>query len=351
MRILFEELSTPQRAGGIEAATHALDEHLGKIDVSVTRSSHRSMGDEPDLPDCVHVHGIWAPQLARRCLFWKSRGVPCVVSPHGMLEPWALNHKRWKKQIAWHGYQKRILNGCSLLHATSEREAASLRALKLKPPIAIIPWGIDCQQSDNSSSLQNSKSSIPKTENTALFVGRIYPVKGLPMLVEAWAKVRPAGWKMKIVGPDEAGHRAEIEALVGQAGLRGEFEFVGPLNGEDLQRAYEDADLFVLPSHTENFSMAVGEAMSHALPVITTHGAPWKLLADEQCGWWVPVSVCGIASALEDATQRRAEDLTAMGERGRRVVAARFAWDQITGQVVDCYQWVLGTVPKPSCVV
>lgn len=351
MRIHFEELLTPQRAGGIETATRALDENLGKMNVSVTRSSDRLRGDEAVPPDCVHMHGIWAPHLARRCLFWKKRGIPCVVSPHGMLEPWALNHKRWKKRIAWHCYQKRILNGCTLLHATSEREAASLRALKLKPPIAVIPWGIDCPQSDNYFSIQNSKSSIQNPENTALFVGRIYPVKGLPMLVAAWAKVRPTGWKMRIVGPDEAGHRAEIEAMVRQAGLLGEFEFVGPLNGEELHRAYAKADLFILPSHTENFSMAVGEAMSHGLPVITTHGAPWKLLADEQCGWWVPVSVGGIATALEDATKRRSEDLAAMGQRGRRVIAERFAWDQISGQLVTCYRWVLGTGSKPDCIV
>jgi glycosyltransferase involved in cell wall biosynthesis len=96
--------------------------------------------------------------------------------------------------------------------------------------------------------------------------------------------------------------------------------------------------------------MVVGEAMAHGLPVITTHGAPWQLLETERCGWWVPISVDGIATALADATRRSPEELSAMGERGRVVVEERFAWDGIAKQFVECYQWLLGEGEKPECV-
>jgi Glycosyltransferase Family 4 len=79
--------------------------------------------------------------LARRWWHWHKMGKPCLVTVHGMLEPWALAHKALKKQVAWHGYQKHILNRVGMLHATSEREASNLRALGLRPPIATIPWG------------------------------------------------------------------------------------------------------------------------------------------------------------------------------------------------------------------
>jgi glycosyltransferase involved in cell wall biosynthesis len=79
--------------------------------------------------------------------------------------------------------------------------------------------------------------------------------------------------------------------------------------------------------------------MANGLPVITTHGAPWKLLEEEHCGWWVPISVDGIATAPEDATRRSPEELSAMGERGRVVVAERFACDGIARQFVECYRW------------
>jgi glycosyltransferase involved in cell wall biosynthesis len=421
MHVLFEELSTPQRAGGIEAATRGLITALAGLGVRVTRR----FADVPQaidaVPDCVHIHGIWSPTLARRFIHWRRLGVPCVVTVHGMLEPWALAHKRLKKQVAWHIYQKRLLNRASALHATSPREADNLRRLGLKPPVATIPWGVDVPGEDGSRIVDRglriaeedqmhgapaSPSSIPHPLppihyspssptsdlrpptsdlrppspdlrppssdlrpltsdlrppssdlrpptsglKTALFVGRIYPVKGLPLLVEAWAKVRPAGWKMRVVGPDEAGHRAEVEALVRQAGLEDAFEFTGPLEGEALRHAYADAELLVLPSHTENFGMVVAEALAHGLPVIATRGSPWKLLEDERCGWWVPVSADGIAAALDDATRRTSADLSAMGGRGRVVVAERFAWDGIARQFLACYQWLLGNGPQPGCI-
>jgi glycosyltransferase involved in cell wall biosynthesis len=285
-----------------------------------------------------------------------------------MLEPWALGHKRLKKMVAWRVYQKLMLNLACALHATSPREAANLRKLGLKPRIEMIPWGIALEGTSNieyrskeeraenrsvyTDSPTGQRHCNPATPNyrTALFVGRIYPVKGLPMLVEAWEKLRPEGWKMKIVGPDEAGHLAEVERLILEAGLVGKFEFSGPLTGSALNQAYNNADLYIQPSHTENFGMAIAEAMAHALPVITTQGAPWKLLEEEHCGWWTPISTDGIAVALDDATRRSPENLAGMGQRARAIVGERFAWEAIARQFVDCYQWLRSEGPKPARV-
>ncbi len=380
MNILFEEHAGPQRAGGIESATQGLIASLAREGVVVTRSFTDAGPVTGIVPDCVHIHGIWSPTLARRFLGWRRRGIPSVVTLHGMLEPWAVAHKALKKQLAWNLYQKRLLNMASALHATSEREAGNLRTLGLTPRIEMIPWGVEmpevtgqrqeddcsgvsatvadfpigteCQgdETARSAPIHDPRSTIHDPLRTALFVGRIFPVKGLPLLVEAWAKVRPAGWKLMIVGPDEAGHRGELEAMVAQAQLGDAIEFTGGLSGDALQKVYREADLFILPSYTENFGMVIGEAMSHGLPVITTHGAPWQLLEAERCGWWVPVSVEGIAAALEDATRRSPEELAAMGERGRAVVAERFAWERIAGEFLECYRWILGGGPKPGCV-
>ena len=352
MIVRFEELTAAQRAGGIESATRGLVANLEHQGVTAVRSSQETEPSECR-PDLVHIHGIWSPALAKRWLFWRLRNVPCVVSPHGMLEPWALAHKSPKKKIAWYLYQRLILNRAAALHATSVREADNLRQLGLKVPIMMIPWGIDMVEErterGHSGTLAGETPALLEPK-TALFVGRIYPVKGLPMLVEAWAKVRPVGWKMKIVGPDEAGHRAEVEALIAGAKLEADFEFTGTLEGESLQRAYEDADLFVLPSYTENFGMVVGEALARSLPVLTTQGTPWELLETERCGWWVPTSVDGIAAALDDATRRSPEELAAMGERGRAAVAERFSWDRSAGDFIDCYRWLLGEGAKLGCV-
>ena len=143
MNVLFEELAPAQRMGGIEAATGGLVAAFSAFGLSIERRDSMSPLFGQWTPDLVHLHGIWSPALARRWWHWHKMGKPCMVTTHGMLEPWALAHKRWKKQVAWHTYQKQILNRVGLLHATSEREAKNLRALGLKPPIAMIPWGIE----------------------------------------------------------------------------------------------------------------------------------------------------------------------------------------------------------------
>jgi glycosyltransferase involved in cell wall biosynthesis len=251
-----------------------------------------------------------------------------------MLEPWALAHKRFKKMLAWHIYQKRILNLASALHATSSREAKNLHGLGLKARIETIPWGIELPDARSRICEFGRKNGF----RTALFVGRIYPVKGLPMLVEAWARVRPLGWKMQIVGPDEAGHRAEVESLVRKAGLNADFTFTGTLHGTALREAYEGADLFILPSHTENFSMVVGEALAHGVPVIATQGAPWEMLTQEGCGWRVPASVDGIAEALSTAAACSMETLHSMGDAGRCLVADRFSWRTVAMKFGALYE-------------
>ncbi|MCX6907913.1 MAG: glycosyltransferase [Verrucomicrobia bacterium] len=340
MNVYFEELAEPQRAGGIDAVTRELVAHLRATGVNVSRSSEQ---EAIGLPDCVHLHGIWAPQLVRRFQVWGRRGVPCVVSPHGMLAPWALSHKRFKKRIAWHFYQKRLLNRAALLHGTSKHETSQFNKLQLRSPMALIPWGVSVPSA-------RAERLVHPRLRTALFVGRIYPVKGLPMLVEAWAKVRPSGWKMKIVGPDEAGHRAAVESLVRKAKLEADFDFTGPLQAEALRDAYESAGLFIQPSYTENFGMAIAEAMSHSLPVVTTTEAPWSILPERGCGWWVAPTVDHIAQVLSTATALDDETLRAMGNRSRELVLSEFSWPQAANKMKQAYQWVLGSGPKPEFV-
>ncbi len=293
--------------------------------------------------DILHTQCIWQhPSWV--AMKWKRQGRPHVASIKGMLEPWAWQYKAWKKRPVWWLWEKRNLQSASLLHATSEAEYESLRTLGLRTPIAMIPHGVG---------LPEISSLEPRIYNTrtALFLSRIHPKKGLPILLEAWASVKPVGWHLRIIGPDERGHRAELEQQVEILGLGEAVSFSGPLQGDGKTDAFLDSELFILPTHSENFGIVIAEALAHRLPVITTHGAPWQLLETGRCGWWVPVSVDGIAAALEDATRRSPEELAAMGERGRAVVAERFAWERIAGEFLGCYRWLLGEGEVPGCVM
>jgi glycosyltransferase involved in cell wall biosynthesis len=297
--------------------------------------------------DVFHSHGLWQhPSWVS--LDWKKQFKrPHVCSVRGMLAPWAWAHRAWKKRPVWWLWERRNLQSASLLHATSMQEAEALRARGLRAPVAVIPNGVVLPDRLELIRPKQQKGA----GKIALFLSRIHPVKGLPLLLEAWAKVRPAGWSLHIVGPDESGHRADLERLGSKLGLGGMVRFSEALTGEAKARAFLESSLFILPSYTENFGIAVAEALSYGLPVITTHGTPWSILESERCGWWVPTSVDGLASALDDATSRGAVALAAMGERGRVVVASRFAWDGIAQQFIDCYRWILGQASKPDCVV
>ena len=279
----------------------------------------------------IHIHGIWEPFL-HRCVKYAARHrLPHVISPHGMLEPWALTQRKWKKRLAWWLYQGTDLRKAKFLLATAPSEAEQFRKLGLKNPIEVLPNGIEYPESLPA----RSKSS---EEKTALFLSRIHPKKGLPMLAEAWAKLRPEGWRMLVIGPDDHGHQAELELLVAKLGLSSSWKFCGPVYGIAKSQAFVDADLFILPTYSENFGIAVAEALAHQLPVITTDQAPWKGLLEHRCGWWVPANVEGIQGALQQATQQSSDELKSMGQSGRNWVQKEFAWPSITKRLIPIYE-------------
>jgi glycosyltransferase involved in cell wall biosynthesis len=125
---------------------------------------------------------------------------------------------------------------------------------------------------------------------------------------------------------------------VREAGLEGDFMFSGPVTGEAKEALYRQADLFVLPSFTENFSMVVAEALSYGIPVITTTGTPWRVLEEEQAGWWVAPRADALAGALRQAIGQTVSERRAMGERGRALAAARYAWPGIGRQMSAFYR-------------
>jgi glycosyltransferase involved in cell wall biosynthesis len=291
--------------------------------------------------DLVHDNGIWLLHNHRLAVLAAKHRIPRVVSIRGMLEPWAFRHKRTKKRIAWWLYQRRDLSQAQCHITTGEAESQNLQRLGLGVSISIIPNGVDVPEKPRRQNETNLQSPPRKRVRTALFLGRIYPVKGLPMLVEAWARVRPNGWSLRIAGPDEAGHRKQVEKAVSDAGLRDVISFTGPVEPYLRSSVFFDADLFVLPSFSENFGMAVAEALAHGLPVLTTTGAPWPMVHEMGCGWWVPPTVDGIVDGLRQATSLDSETLQCMGEKGRCFVLKEFSWDHVANLMLSTYEDVL----------
>ncbi len=296
--------------------------------------------------DILHTHGLWRyPSWV--AMEWKERfRKPHVASIHGMLQPWAWHHRAMRKRPIWKLIEYKNLQSADLLHATSEREAHAFRERGLSAPIALIPHGVDF-----SGPFDQSPGNLEEGSRTALFLSRLHPTKGIPLLLEAWSKIRPENWTLEIAGPDENGHLNELTRLTHELGISDCVQFSGAIFGEEKREAFQRCSLFILPTLSENFGIVIAEAMAHQRPVITTQGAPWSLLEKEECGWWVPPTVQGLADAIEESTEMSPEDLQAMGTIGERIVSERFSWSNIATEFQDCYLWLLGNGPKPGCIL
>ena len=296
-------------------------------------------------PSIIHNHGLWQPANHWTASTARRFGIPLVVQPHGMLEPWALQHKALKKRLGMALFQRRDLETAKVLVATSADEYRNFRRLGLTQPVAVIPNGIDLAAAGGSK-VERARTA---GDRTVLFLSRVHKVKGLTNLVQAWAQVRPTGWRLQIAGPDEGGHLADVLRAAQAVGVAGSIDYLGEVDGARKTEVYHSANLFVLPTFSENFGVVVAEALSHGLPVITTRGAPWADLETHGCGWWVDIGVEPLATALRQAMALNDDERRAMGERGRAYVQ-RYNWADIARQMADVYRWVLGQGPRPHCV-
>lgn len=292
----------------------------------------------------IHDHGLWLPSNIASAAVAKKLHLPYVVSPRGMLEPWAIKHRQFKKTIAWRVYQKKILAQAKAFIATSEMEARNIRSLGFRQPIAIIANGVNCPD------IEQLPPIDKRTEKTALFLSRIHPKKGVCELVRAWGKVKPKGWKLIIAGPDDAGHLAEVKRVIEECHVGNCISIVGPVYGEEKWVLYRRSDLFILPTYSENFGVVVAEALSVGTPVITTKGAPWQSLIDNNCGWWIQIGSEHLEKTLKYATTMSRADLKEMGKFGREFVEREFSWDIIADNTKRFYEWVLGSGTKPDLV-
>jgi len=294
----------------------------------------------------VHDHGIWSPSNIGAGRAARRLGLPLVISPHGMLDPWAMAYKRGRKAIAWRLYQHRLLQLARGLCATAAREAGPMRALMPDKPIALIPNGVACPPSVPDRVARDDAAS-----RTLLYLSRLHPKKNLLTLLEAWAPLaaqpRFAAWTLVIAGPDELGHRAELAARIAKLHLHRSVQLRDAVPESAKTEVFAGADLFILPSLSENFGITVAEALAQGVPAIVSNGAPWESLASERCGWFTGTDVDTLQTAMAEAMALSAAERRAMGVRGHAYIAQDFAWSAIAAKTLDFYQWLRhgGTPP------
>ena len=301
-------------------------------------------------PDIVHVHGLWsyASLAAPR---WAARvRRPYVVSPHGMLDAWALASGRAKKQLAWFAFEAAHLRGAGCLHALCEAEYAAIRACGWTNPVCIVPNGVAVPSGPAPPPPDWARALHPG-ERVLLFLGRIHPKKNVASLLTALARLGAGhGWRLVVAGWDQGGHEAELRRLAAALSLGGEVIFAGPQFGADREASLRAADAFVLPSLSEGQPMAVLEAWARGLPVVMTRQC--NLPLGFSAGAAIPAEpdAEALADALAALMALSGEDRRAMGARGARLVGEGFTWAAAATRMEAVYRWLASGGPAPDCV-
>jgi poly(glycerol-phosphate) alpha-glucosyltransferase len=309
--------------------------------------------------DLLHRHGLWTyPSVAVSAWHRKFRQ-PYVISPHGMLDPWAVKNSGWKKRLAWMAYEREHLQNAACLRALCDSEARAMRQFGLKNPICVIPNGVTAFPLPDRASSRGPDSpfrAIPGNRNVLLYLGRLHPKKGLVNLLLAWKsalQARPAladSWALAIAGWDQGGHENHLRELSAENGLESSVHFLGPRFGDAKAACYRDCAAFILPSFSEGLPMVVLEAWSHGKPVVMTPECNLPEGFAAGAALRIETEMEGIRAGLMRLAEMSSEERETMGRRGHALVQDRFAWPRIASEMRQVYAWLLGREPQPECV-
>ena len=294
--------------------------------------------------DLVHTNGVFSyPILPAHCLC-RRLGIPYIRTPRGMLEPWALAHKAWKKKYFFSHIEKPALQDASALHALAAPEAMNLQRLGLTSPISIIPNGIEREEFEHVPGPAEFLEKFPsaKGRKMILFLGRINPKKGLDILAEAFAKVkeRYPNVVLTIAGPDDGQYSADVKRNFSELGSRDDVIFTGMIEKSLKKSALSAASLFVLPSYSEGFSMSVLEGMASGLPCVISKGCNFPEAGEANAALVVEADTESITNAMK----RCLEDpvfANELGERARKFVFEHYTWEKAAKKMVELYEAVL----------
>jgi glycosyltransferase involved in cell wall biosynthesis len=330
---LFREIAGADRVGrlGVAPAGPAAMLGLGR--------AWFDLRDNLRGADVVHIHGVWEPVLWATAKTARGLGVPYVLAAHGMLDPWSLAQKQWKKRLALAAGWRGILNRSAALHLLNEDERRLVAALGLTAPAVIIPIGVPLDEIDRGrADAFAARHPAVASRPYVLFVSRLHYKKGLDYLAEAFRRVAANDREVHlvVVGPD-GGARSEFEHQVKAAGLTDRVHVLGPISAAEKWDALAGATCFCLPSRQEGFSMAILEALAARVPAVISEHCHFPEVAEHSAGVIVPLDVEAIAAALgrvlADADARRA-----MGAAGRHMVEGRFTWERVAEVSVAAYE-------------
>ena len=317
-------------------------------------------GPEIDIEDAVrsaevvHLHGLWQGHGRRGASAARVMSVPYLIAAHGMAEPWALRHKRWKKRLYLALVESRNLRQAGCLHALSRPEVGHLRQLAPWTPICFVPNGVDLEFFSEMPPRSVLEQDHPELTGkfVLLFFGRVHVKKGLDLLAEAFREVGPdfPDLHLLVAGKDDGAWNSFSQRME-ELGFSRRVTYLGHVAGDRARQVWAAADAFVLPSYSEGFSMAILEALACSLPCLITTACHFPELADAQGAIVVDPEKNAVTQGLRNLLDRTDVERRCLGQNGRRLVESHYTWDQQAHRLASVYQWLAGGGASPECVI
>jgi len=317
-------------------------------------------GPETDLEqavrsaEVVHLHGLWQAQTRRGARTALAARVPYLVAAHGMTEPWALRHKRWKKRIYLALVEARNLRRASCLHALSRPEIGHLRSIAPWTPICFVPNGVEVALYDNLPARSVLEAEHPELHGkfVLLFFGRVHVKKGLDLLADALGRVATDHPELHLVvaGNDDGAWPAFRDRMA-QLGLTSRLTYLGHVSGERARQVWATADAFILPSYSEGFSIAILEALACRLPSLITTACHFPEAGTAGGAIVVTPDADAVTQGLRDLLDRSHQERLLLGQNGRRLVEDHFTWDRQAERLAAVYAWLTGGGTPPDVVI
>ncbi len=288
--------------------------------------------------EAIHLHGLWRPLLKIAATLAIRNKIALIITPHGMLDPWSMEQKKYKKKIAlWLGWQT-ILNKCTFLHALNREEKKLLYPLNLRCKIKIFPNGVFRQ---NYLALPDKGAFYkrhPALNNSPyiLFLSRLHFKKGLDYLIDAFAEFSTYNNKFHLViaGPND-GAKSMLMNKIKEYKLSDKVHLVGALYEDDKFSALIDANCFCLPSRQEGFSIAITEALAVGTPVIISENCNFPEVSNARAGLIFPLQQSGIVSAMKTISELSDFDRSEMSENARKLVFENYDWSSISLDILN----------------
>jgi glycosyltransferase involved in cell wall biosynthesis len=335
-RVERQMAGVPHRS---EVAVHTVPDP-DRVERLLARRAGRLLGARCRGADFVHLHGVWDPILKRAATVARRTDVPYCFRPAGMLDPWSLSQKRWKKRLALALGYRAALQGAAFIHTLNDDERRLIQPLALGVRLVVLPNGVFLEEIQPPPVAGTFRAAHPELgpDPYVLFLSRLHYKKGLDLLAQAFALlVRDVPRARLVVAGPPDGAEQDFQARIAAAGLTGRVHLVGPLYGPDKLAAMVDAACFCLPSRQEGFSVAITEALACGLPVVVSEACHFPEVAEAGAGAVVPLEPPAIAAALcsvlTDARRARAQ-----GQAGAALVRSRYTWPGIAEATVAAYE-------------